>query len=38
VIGTLLVPVLWIDPLGSLLKVWPVLALNLLLLAILEER
>jgi uncharacterized protein YbjT (DUF2867 family) len=38
VIGTLLVPLLWIDPLGSLLKVWPVLALNLLLLAILEER
>jgi uncharacterized protein YbjT (DUF2867 family) len=38
VIATLLVPRLWIDPLGSLLKVWPVLALNLLLLAILEER
>lgn len=38
IIGTLLVPRLWIDPLGPMLKVWPVLALNLLLLAILEER
>ena len=38
VIGTLLVPRLWIDPLGPMLKIWPVLALNLMLLAILEER
>jgi uncharacterized protein YbjT (DUF2867 family) len=38
VIATLLLPRLWIDPLGPLLKGWPVLALNLLLLAIIEER
>jgi hypothetical protein len=35
--ATLLGPLLWIDPLGALLKVWLVLAPNLLLLAILEE-
>jgi hypothetical protein len=38
VIGTALVPALWSDPLGPMLKIWPVLALNLLLLAILDER
>jgi hypothetical protein len=38
VIGTVLVPRLWIDPLGPMLKIWPVLALNLMLIAILEER
>lgn len=38
VIGSILVPRLWIDPLGPMLKIWPVLALNMLLLAILEER
>jgi hypothetical protein len=38
VIGTWLVPRLWIDPLGPMLKIWPVLALNLVALAILEDR
>jgi uncharacterized protein YbjT (DUF2867 family) len=38
VIGTILVPRLWIDPLGPMLKIWPVLALNLAALAILEDR
>ena len=38
VIGTMLVPRLWIDPLGPLLKIWPVLALNLAAIAILEDR
>jgi hypothetical protein len=38
VIGTVLVPRLWIDPLGPMLKIWPVLAFNLMLLGILEER
>jgi hypothetical protein len=38
VIGTVLVPGLWIDPLGPMLKIWPILALNLVALAILEER
>jgi uncharacterized protein YbjT (DUF2867 family) len=38
VIGTILVPRLWIDPLGPMLKIWPVLVLNLVALAILEDR
>ena len=36
--GALLRPDLWLDPLGPLMKVWPILALNLILLAILDER
>ena len=36
--GTLLRPDLWLDPLGPLMKVCPILALNLILLAILDER
>jgi hypothetical protein len=36
--GTMLRPDLWADPLGPMLKVWPILALNLVLLAILDER
>jgi uncharacterized protein YbjT (DUF2867 family) len=36
--GTLLRPDLWADPLGPMMKVWPIMALNLVLLAILEER
>ncbi|HEX8527156.1 SDR family oxidoreductase [Allosphingosinicella sp.] len=36
--GTLLIPGLWADPLGPMLKIWPILALNLVCLAILEER
>jgi uncharacterized protein YbjT (DUF2867 family) len=38
VAGTLLVPRLWIDPLGPMMKIWPILVLNLTALAILEER
>jgi hypothetical protein len=38
VIGTILVPRLWIDPLGPMLKIWPILALNLVALAIHEDR
>lgn len=38
IIGTILVPRLWIDPLGPMLKIWPVLALNVVALAILEDR
>jgi len=37
-IGTWLVPGLWIDPLGPMLKIWPILALNLVAIAILEDR
>jgi uncharacterized protein YbjT (DUF2867 family) len=36
--GTVLLPELWADPLGPMMKVWPILALNLLCLAILDER
>jgi len=37
-LGTLLLPALWADPLGPMMKVWPILALNLICLAILDER
>lgn len=38
VLGTLLLPGLWADSLGPMLKVWPILMLNLLCLALLDER
>lgn len=38
VIGTILVPRLWEDPLGPMLKIWPIIVLNLVALAILEDR
>ncbi|MCK1680177.1 SDR family oxidoreductase [Bradyrhizobium sp. 147] len=38
VIGTALVPRLWADPLGPMLKIWPVLMLNLVAMAIREDR
>ena len=38
VIGTTLVPRLWSDPLGPMLKIWPVLMLNLVAMAIREDR
>lgn len=36
--GTALLPGLWADPLGPMMKIWPILALNLVALAILEDR
>jgi hypothetical protein len=36
--GTVLVPRLWEDPLGPMLKIWPIMALHLVALAILEDR
>jgi hypothetical protein len=36
--GTILVPRLWRDPLGPMLKIWPVMVLNLVALAIREDR
>jgi Na+/proline symporter len=36
--GTSLVPRLWGDPLGAMLKVFPILALHLAALAILDDR
>jgi uncharacterized protein YbjT (DUF2867 family) len=38
VIGTILLPDLWREPLGPFLKIWPILAFNFILLAILEDR
>ena len=38
IIGTWLVPRLWIDPLGPMLKIWPIMVFNLVALAILEDR
>ena len=36
--GTLLLPGLWRDPLGPMMKIWPILALNFICIAILDER
>jgi uncharacterized protein YbjT (DUF2867 family) len=38
VIGTMLMPRLWIDPIGPLLKIWPIMALILVAIAIVEDR
>lgn len=38
VVGTSLVPRLWADPLGPMLKIWPVMVLNLVAMAIREDR
>ena len=38
VIGTILVPRLWTDPLGPMLKIWPIMVLNMVALAIREDR
>ena len=38
VAGTIALPTLWSDPLGPLLKIAPIIALNLVALAILEDR
>ena len=36
--GTLLLPELWGDPLGPLLKIWPILVCHLMAIAILRDR
>ncbi|WP_274423172.1 SDR family oxidoreductase [Chelativorans sp. YIM 93263] len=38
VAGTILLPELWREPLGPLMKIWPILVLHFVGLAILEER
>ncbi|MFC6490256.1 SDR family oxidoreductase [Nitratireductor sp. GCM10026969] len=38
VAGTILLPELWNEPLGPLMKIWPILVLHLVALGILEER
>ena len=37
-VATIILPRLWNEPLGPLMKVWPILVLNCVALAILEER
>ncbi|WP_085027974.1 SDR family oxidoreductase [Ensifer aridi] len=36
--GTILLPELWSEPLGPLMKIWPIIVLHLAALAIIEER
>jgi uncharacterized protein YbjT (DUF2867 family) len=38
IIGTILVPWMWFDPLGPMLKIGPIMVFNLVALAILEDR
>ncbi len=38
VAGTILLPRLWLDPLGPMTKIWPIMALNFAILAILDDR
>lgn len=38
VVGTILVPRLWADPLGPMLKIWPIIVLHVVALAIREDR
>ena len=38
VAGSILLPRLWLEPLGPLTKIWPILMLNLTALAILKDR
>jgi uncharacterized protein YbjT (DUF2867 family) len=38
VIGTVLVPWMWLDPLGPMLKIGPIMVFNLVALAILDDR
>jgi DoxX-like family len=38
IIGTVLVPRLWADPLGPMLKIWPIIVLHFVALAVLDDR
>jgi uncharacterized protein YbjT (DUF2867 family) len=38
IIGTMLVPRLWADPLGPMLKIWPIIVAHFVALAILQDR
>ncbi|HEX7080038.1 MAG TPA: SDR family oxidoreductase [Gammaproteobacteria bacterium] len=38
VAGTILLPSLWTDPIGPMMKIWPIIALNLVALAIVDDR
>lgn len=36
--GTFVLPQLWLDPVGPMLKIWPIMALNLVALALVDDR
>ena len=36
--GTFVLPRLWLDPVGPMLKIWPIVVLNLVALAIVDDR
>lgn len=36
--GTILLPQLWLDPIGPMLKIWPLIAFNIVALALLDRR
>jgi uncharacterized protein YbjT (DUF2867 family) len=36
--GSFVLPRLWLDPVGPMLKIWPIIALNLVALAIVDDR
>jgi hypothetical protein len=38
IIGTIIVPRLWIDPLGPMMKIWPIFVFTLVALAIHDDR
>jgi len=38
VAGTFVLPRLWLDPVGPMLKIWPIIVLNMIALAIREDR
>jgi hypothetical protein len=38
IIGTILVPRLWADPLGPMLKIWPIIVAHFVALAVLDDR
>ncbi|MGJ0394938.1 MAG: SDR family oxidoreductase [Methylocystis sp.] len=38
ILGTILVPRLWMEPLGPMLKIWSVMVLNIVSLAIVDDR
>jgi NAD(P)-dependent dehydrogenase (short-subunit alcohol dehydrogenase family) len=38
VLGTVLVPRLWMEPLGPIMKIWPILTLHFAAVAILDDR
>jgi hypothetical protein len=38
IVGTILVPRLWADPLGPMVKIWPIIVLTFVALALRTDR